>query len=765
MTRRVDPAPWGDDRLRTAFAALSDSQPTPTEMTDRVCAVIRADTQTRPAVGWHRFAPVVTTATIVVVGVIGLAILGPLGNGFGPREATDAPPSAGPSTARSIADLPVLSIGELLDRESAPGPEEVIVHAWAGRAPATADCDVSATRHPLVPDCQEWYLFLMDSAEDLNGRAAPAGPSLVPMLRVDAHVAVDVPFGPPVEVIAIGHQSDHRASTCPPADGAACRARFVIDRLVAPGTDLARQPTPWASDATPQREPERVLASLRGAVGDIALVSIGVIAEDRLARIEPIVSGNQADSFGMWVVRALVRAGPDPGVARTFLLPDSRRLANVDGSVSEVTGTGVVALAPLPPVSPTPIPLATLPSNIMGIPIIGVGDAIAVRDDDVNDRELAVRGWFSPISPMSCPYTLATSPVQPVCPDDWTVLMEEPESLVTVAPDGFEGRTPTSPSFQIDFDDLDRTWEPELPVVGPATPIELVVVGHFDDRRSFACPLADVDRCRDRFVVDRVAFADGRAMPTSALDLVDGGAVSAAAEVEATVSETARGAEFLSMAAVDGELGLQRVEPSIGVFAPLQGQRAVWVVRLLDRCVIRCTARGVGEFGTYLVVDGTDALFKIDADNVATQVAGSLSLASPDPWPPDGATVVVMGSPVGAGRPPARVAVVDRSGWLASVREVRPDDPGLIDTLGGNAVAFFDDPAHGGRFRLAWIGGVCDGDMTVTIEARIERIIVDGGLQPPCDAMGVLRELVLDFSGPVDPGIVEVRYIETRIID
>ncbi|MGH2475887.1 MAG: hypothetical protein ACRDIL_11535, partial [Candidatus Limnocylindrales bacterium] len=269
----------------------------------------------------------------------------------------------------------------------------------------------------------------------------------------------------------------------------------------------------------------------------------------------------------------------------------------------------------LPSAAPSTVPAspsaATPPTAVLGLGVMSVADAIAVRDAGVDDRELGVRGWYTPIPPIPCPYTPATSPVQPVCPDDWSVLMQDPESVVTRRENGFEGRSPDGPSFQVDFDELDTSWA-QLPLEpGPSTPIEIVVVGHFDDRRSFACPAAEVDVCRDRFVVDRVDWADGRSVPMSALDLVDGGAASSAAEVEATVRATVQGAEFLSMVAVDGEFGLQRMEPSIGVFAPLQGQRAVWVVRLLDRCVVRCTARGAGEFGTYLVVDGTDALFKV----------------------------------------------------------------------------------------------------------------------------------------------------------
>jgi hypothetical protein len=53
--------------------------------------------------------------------------------------------------------------------------------------------------------------------------------------------------------------------------------------------------------------------------------------------------------------------------------------------------------------------------------------------------------------------------------------------------------------------------------------------------------------------------------------------------------------------------------------------------------------------------------------------------------------------------------------------------------------------------------------MTVTIDAGVRRIMVDGGRRPACDAMAIGRDLVLDFSEPIRPAGVEVLFTETLI--
>jgi hypothetical protein len=404
--------------------------------------------------------------------------------------------------------------------------------------------------------------------------------------------------------------------------------------------------------------------------------------------------------------------------------------------------------------NPSPSPASSPDTaEVLGLPLTTVGEAIAIRDAGIDDQEIAVHGWYSPFYPArACGRGTNGIPMPPIrmtCPDKLTWLMQYPEPLSSVTSEGVSWRGPTGPAISPDFDDLDMSW------TGPIEPdrvFALVVIGHFDDRRSFACPADEIQACRDRLVVDRVVSTDGQEVPTSATDEVDGGATFTAADVVAKLRETVSGAEILSMAAVDGATGLERVEPSIGVFAQFQDQRAVWIVRLLDR---------VGQFGTYLVVDGADAVYKIDADSVAILVSGALPLRSPAPWPPDGSTIVELKSQVGVDRPRARVAVVDLSGSLTSVREARSSDPPFKGATDIGRV--FVASSGGTQVRLLWIGTVCDGDMTVTIQRGVAAMDVDGGMRPGCDAMGVGRELVLTFSGPVDVSGIEVTYHETML--
>jgi hypothetical protein len=117
--------------------------------------------------------------------------------------------------------------------------------------------------------------------------------------------------------------------------------------------------------------------------------------------------------------------------------------------------------------------------------------------------------------------------------------------------------------------------------------------------------------------------------------------------------------------------------------------------------------------------------------------------------------VIDLTSEVGAGRPPVQVAVVDLSGRLVGVAERGSVD--LDVTLGPDSVGAYPEPGLPGRVHLVWVGGVCDSWIMVTVAADVRSISIDEGPRPPCDAMAVGRELVLDFSGSVDVPGIEVR--------
>ena len=84
---------------------------------------------------------------------------------------------------------------------------------------------------------------------------------------------------------------------------------------------------------------------------------------------------------------------------------------------------------------------------------------------------------------------------------------------------------------------------------------------------------------------------------------------------------------------------------------------------------------------------------------------------------------------------PARSVATSRSKSRSSIRLI---------TLTGATELGSSDPAQG-RVRLFWVGSVCDSRATVTIAADLRSITLDTGPRPSCDAMGVGREVVLDF--------------------
>jgi len=418
-----------------------------------------------------------------------------------------------------------------------------------------------------------------------------------------------------------------------------------------------------------------------------------------------------------------------------------------------------------PGVRPTPTEQA-IPGSVLGLPIVHVTDAIAVRDAHADNRELAVQGWFTPAVLMSCgpaPAPDSPAPTAPLaselpreCPNQsipnqsiWW-LDEEAESLIHVTGDTSNADSPLSPAFNLDLGGLDTSWAPALPVIGTdgdSTPTDVVLVGHFGDRRAALCLQFDQAACRDRFVVDSVAFVKGQPSPLSLVRLTETPASSSVADIEAVIANEAPQSPIMSMTVVDGPVGLAQMEPSLANGqAGLNKRPVLWVARVLE-----------GEFiSTYIVIDGTDAIYEMNPNNEAVSVGGSPipSGATPSakPWPP-GVWLITLTSVVAAGAPSAQVAVVDHSGRLVSVAEKGTVDPSTM-TL-AVPIGAYAEPGKPGRVHIAWTGGICDSQISVTVAADLKTITFDMGPQPPCDSMGIGRELVLDFSGPVDvPAIV-----------
>jgi len=129
--------------------------------------------------------------------------------------------------------------------------------------------------------------------------------------------------------------------------------------------------------------------------------------------------------------------------------------------------------------------------------VLSVADAAAIRDRGVDDREIAVAGWYQPPRPIPCP--LLPDAVQPLedCALITSWLLPRTD-LLDPGPIG----APSVPMIK-----PVTAWQPSSTASIPAA---VVFVGHFDDSRAAQCPAGERRvRCQDRFVVDIVAWDDG----------------------------------------------------------------------------------------------------------------------------------------------------------------------------------------------------------------------------------------------------------------
>jgi hypothetical protein len=180
-----------------------------------------------------------------------------------------------------------------------------------------------------------------------------------------------------------------------------------------------------------------------------------------------------------------------------------------------------------------PNDLAHAPLQVLGMDVLTIGDAIAVRDSGSSD-EIAVSGWYDapPLGFVRCPAGRDTGPqwLYGTCEDAFRWLMATPEPLVNVTDASGSARGPTGPAVQLAFPAVLPPQPNGLPRSGSSTPLPAVLVGHFNDRRSSRCtgkasaPFPDrVAECRSRFVVDAVAWLNGSDRPPAESDWRDPG--------------------------------------------------------------------------------------------------------------------------------------------------------------------------------------------------------------------------------------------------
>ncbi len=256
-----------------------------------------------------------------------------------------------------------------------------------------------------------------------------------------------------------------------------------------------------------------------------------------------------------------------------------------------VAAGAILALVAIPVLAllahPAPGP-ATEPTEAFGRRVMTVAEALEVRDRrdprPSGPVSIAVAGWYSPPWPVSCPYPGPVDPLESRCPAMFGWLMEQPEDLLTVTENSASGRQPTGPAFNPRF--LPGVAPPEVPP-GPATgifpdpaPVRAVLVGHWGDPRAALCTDAGAVACAREFVVEGVAWVNGRIVdPVAGAEVRASGGPAEAAAARAT--EANPGWTVASMTLVDAADWLS-IDPRVAALPGLRLASAAWFVRLVS---------------------------------------------------------------------------------------------------------------------------------------------------------------------------------------
>ena len=411
--------------------------------------------------------------------------------------------------------------------------------------------------------------------------------------------------------------------------------------------------------------------------------------------------------------------------------------------------------------SPSIGPATTAP----GLPVMSVEEAIAIRDADPTDREIAVRGYFSPaVGYLLCP--IAGPPANPIrldCPLQTQWLLDGAERLVDpsgVLPPGRAG-------FQVVLPFLDTS---KLDFAGARERLdEVVFIGHFHDRRGHPnlCATGNDADC-DGFVVDGIASVRAEEVQSSTVISLEPYAGEprreptwTPADVDRLLLAAAPNLEILSRVALPGHR-IRELEPALGTGAlGIIDRPVAWEVTGLDASV-DATAR---VRRTFLIVDGTAEAYEAvpwEVDNVGFV---PFALVPLPPAPSASPTSVTLDLVDHEGRH-LSVEIIDESGLLLSAAPVPPGTPSDVPTP-GNDVAVSQLAGQPNAIRLSWVGGVCDGPMRFTIrpDGRTifqEALPREGETDHFCILLGISRSLTLTFSEPVPASEVEIVKVSAR---
>ena len=551
------PSEWDDDRIADAYRALT-SESAPKDV--RAMWVRR---------GTRLPAPLAAAAVIVVL-LMGATLA--LSTRSGPLTS----PPASPTGSRGV-DLPILSVGELLGgRVTQLDDAERLVRGWlhpsiALSCPAPAPGTPEVDGGPLDAFCGSLTWLSDQPATAEQQPLQPSEPRIDLFTDVDVSIETPLPRVAPAQVIVFGHFNDRRASFCSAEAIDRCRHEFVVDRIVAPTADaVLRPPAGWQAMPGPIRHAGAAGTHVVAALGaPLTVVSEGVIDGTELEKIEPGIRTHPelAGRGGVWVVRGYDPA--DPGrTLRSFMVRDEW-VGTMPPVAWEFARGGMVQRGGAS--------ADASPPTVLGLPVRSVADLVALQGGSFDDREIAVRGWLSPFVAVPCP-SFAISPLEIGCPEEFQWLMAAPEELSVRNPDGsgsfnFPSGPGVNPKLDMASDD---------PSAVRQEAVEVIAVGHLDDPRASRCPVELRQRCRQRFVVDRIALPTDP--PVAGLPQPWATAEDSHATLSSVVEHLARieqRATVLSAGSIDGRM-MRFYEPTLAAVPDLAEAGPVWLVRIMD---------------------------------------------------------------------------------------------------------------------------------------------------------------------------------------
>jgi hypothetical protein len=304
--------------------------------------------------------------------------------------------------------------------------------------------------------------------------------------------------------------------------------------------------------------------------------------------------------------------------------PTRDRFVRLGGLVAAAAVVAFVAVALV--YRPTTGPIGSAAPTTFGLPVLSVAEANAIRDGGVDEREIAVHGFLATFGPMPCPppttdFTTLNNPTRLWCESAQTWVMEQPEVLVSRTSTSVSARPPSGPAFKPGLALVDTTG---LGLLGESdVPVEVVFIGHFDDRRADLCPTDVRVACRDTFIVDRI---DRGTIQTVTLnDQAAPGQTDS--EIDALISRVDSSLRIISRRVVAIEnLGLtEPVYQATPSGTPSYVSSAAWIVTALPP--VDAGGRVIAR--TFVIFDGTDIISEITRNGPAQVALGEAASPSP----------------------------------------------------------------------------------------------------------------------------------------